>query len=319
MALEASAQELRAEKERLLRELVTARSERDESREAATRARHQIEALEEEHRRLSRMISASDPSSSMHGEQRIKLTDELRETKVELKTLRSESQRLKERLDRAEAERVEVDGRLAKLDVERAQALEEKQRAEAGRARADEARARAEAAKQRSEEERRAAAEARDSQLAASEEVRRNGEREKRRAAELEAQVERLRERVQKLEGERPTGDHEVSDQARMVQLEEELASLGAELALARAASVAGTASGLDELKRRAEAAHAGINDALSELRTNILVAKDLVAAHGRSVPDAEAARTLREAILVAVDRVEDCKKLLRSLREVIE
>jgi hypothetical protein len=75
----------------------------------------------------------------------------------------------------------------------------------------------------------------------------------------------------------------------------------------------------IEEIKKKAEEAYSGINDMLSELRTNILLAKDLVAEHGRSVPDHEAARTLEDAINVSVDRTEDAKGLLRALREVIE
>ena len=75
----------------------------------------------------------------------------------------------------------------------------------------------------------------------------------------------------------------------------------------------------LGEIKKKAEEAYSGINDALSELRTNILLAKDLVAEHGKAVPDHDAARTLEDAINVSVDRTEDAKGLLRALREVIE
>jgi hypothetical protein len=75
----------------------------------------------------------------------------------------------------------------------------------------------------------------------------------------------------------------------------------------------------LTEIKKKAEEAYSGINDALSELRTNILLAKDLVAEHGKAVPDHDAARTLEDAINVSVDRTEDAKGLLRALREVIE
>ena len=75
----------------------------------------------------------------------------------------------------------------------------------------------------------------------------------------------------------------------------------------------------IGEIKKKAEEAYSGINDALSELRTNILLAKDLVAEHGKAVPDHDAARTLEDAINVSVDRTEDAKGLLRALREVIE
>jgi pSer/pThr/pTyr-binding forkhead associated (FHA) protein len=343
IALEASAQELRQEKEKLLREVITARTERDESREAATRARHQIEGLEEEHRRLARLLSSGAGGAA--GEDQAKLVTELRDAKVEVKTLRSESERLKQRVERTDAERVELEAKAAKLDVERAQAHEERQRAEGARARAEEGRARAEAARQRIDEERAAAVSARDSALTGSDMVRREHDRDRKRVAELEAQVAQLkqvgRQRPAAREGARDpardpraTGAHEAAAEARIAQLEGELAKLGAELALVRAAAEeeaptngvalaagGGAAASGDsvEIRRRAGAAYAGINDALSELRTNILVARALVAEHKQAVRDPEAARALEEAIAISVERTEACKGLLRNLREVVE
>jgi hypothetical protein len=101
------------------------------------------------------------------------------------------------------------------------------------------------------------------------------------------------------------TSEIAIPPEARIQQLEEELARL--------------SGNGVAEIKKKAEEAYSGINDALSELRTNILLAKDLVAEHGKAVPDHDAARTLEDAINVSVDRTEDAKGLLRALREVIE
>jgi hypothetical protein len=121
----------------------------------------------------------------------------------------------------------------------------------------------------------------------------------------------------------------EPGHEARIHELEEELSKLATELALAQSQAPAHAGNGaaaqasggeeVAEIKRRAEEAYTGINDALSELRTNIVLAKDLVAEHGAQVPDAEAARTLTEAIQISMDRTEDAKGLLRALREVIE
>src|SRR5581483_8004174 len=114
-------------------------------------------------------------------------------------------------------------------------------------------------------------------------------------------------------------------------QLEEELSKLATELALAQeqaanasthaAAGAQTNAGGADvaEIRKRAEEAYTGINDLLSELRTNVLLAKDLATEHGPHIPDADAAKTLAEAIQISVDRTEDTKGLLRALREVIE
>jgi hypothetical protein len=120
------------------------------------------------------------------------------------------------------------------------------------------------------------------------------------------------------------TAEIQVPAEARVHQLEEEVARLEQELA-AKGGGVAASGNGsahvvqLTEIKRKAEEAYSGINDALSELRTNILLAKDLVAEHGKAVPDHDAVRTLEDAINVSVDRTEDAKGLLRALRVVIE
>jgi hypothetical protein len=123
------------------------------------------------------------------------------------------------------------------------------------------------------------------------------------------------------------TAEIQVPAEARVQALEEEVAKLERDLAAAKAAAgatpAAGAANGqhatIEEIKHKAEEAYSGINDALSELRTNILLAKDLVAEHGSAVPDHVAVRTLEDAINVSVDRTEDAKGLLRALREVIE
>jgi hypothetical protein len=120
------------------------------------------------------------------------------------------------------------------------------------------------------------------------------------------------------------TSEVAVPPQAYVHQLEEEVARLERELQAHAGGGGAATAGNghvvqLTEIKRRAEEAYSGINDALSELRTNVLLAKDLVAEHGKAVPDHEAVRTLEDAINVSVDRTEDAKGLLRKLREVVE
>jgi hypothetical protein len=124
------------------------------------------------------------------------------------------------------------------------------------------------------------------------------------------------------------TSEVVVPAEARLQHLEDEVARLERELAAAQAAhgggataapAANGSSAIIVEIKHRAEEAYSGINDMLSELRTNILLAKDLVAEHGSSVPDHAAVRTLEDAINVSVDRTEDAKGLLRKLREVVE
>ena len=111
--------------------------------------------------------------------------------------------------------------------------------------------------------------------------------------------------------------DATFSNESRVRALEEELAQLGSELALARAELEGNGSNGLaDEVKRRAHAAYESVNDALSQLRSNILLAKKLV---GELGGDSETARSLSAAIAASIDSAEDAKGVLRGLREVAE
>ena len=92
---------------------------------------------------------------------------------------------------------------------------------------------------------------------------------------------------------------------------------LAAQPAAAPAPSAAAPPSGGGDaaLKQRVEEVYHGINDILSELRTSVLLAKDLVAEHKPADP--AAAQSLTDAVQSSVDKTEDAKGLLRSLREV--
>src|SRR5207253_2496586 len=57
IALETQSKELRAENERYLRDAITIKNDRDEASEKLERAKHNIEALHEEHRRLVRVMN----------------------------------------------------------------------------------------------------------------------------------------------------------------------------------------------------------------------------------------------------------------------
>jgi DNA repair exonuclease SbcCD ATPase subunit len=206
-------------------------------------------------------------------------------------TLQESQKRLEERLAKAEAARAKAEESLADMTKERQQAMQQADR------------------------------------------LMIDVDREKKRASELQLELEREREAHagaspdMLVEAAHPrlmdnTSEIAVPNEAKLHQLEEEVSRLQRELQAAqRRQPVASNGHGaqIEEIKRKAEEAYSGINDALSELRTNILLAKDLVAEHGRGVPDADAARTLEDAINVSVDRTEDAKGLLRALREVIE
>ncbi len=369
ISLEASAQDLRQEKERFLRELVTARSEREEAKSQLSSVRNQLEGMEEENRRLQRVVS---DASGGNADESLRLATDLRQSRVALKTIEAERDRFIERAERAESARTDVEQKLAKLEVERMQALEEKQRAISARERADEALARVEVQRKASDEARKGT-EATDARLLgeidklrseldaaklAADEAKaaaakrapavRSTERDMHPTAAMSAaimnessvntrpvnvdvstgpiDVEERGDFHEEMtwdgEGDR-TGGNGKDAELRIGQLEEELASLGSELAIAKAELEGARAEGpqqgssselVREIQRRAEEAYNGVNDALSELRTNILLARRLV---GELGADSAAKSELAAAISTSVDRAEDAKGILRVLREV--
>jgi chromosome segregation ATPase len=260
------------------------------------------------------------------------LSTEVRELKIELKKAQSELSRANERLETVERERNQMEDQLAKIDLDRASAMQSKGTLQESQKRLEERLAKAEAARAKAEEALGDAQKERQQAMQQADRLMIDVDREKKRASELQTELEREREAhagasSTMIEASRNprlvdnTSEIAVPNEAKLHQLEEEVSRLERELRAAqqRAASSNGHGGDIEEIKRKAEEAYSGINDALSELRTNILLAKDLVAEHGRAVPDADAARTLEDAINVSVDRTEDAKGLLRALREVIE
>ncbi|MDB4964456.1 MAG: Forkhead-associated protein [Myxococcales bacterium] len=339
MSLETAVKDGRAERDRLQREHIGIKNERDELRDKVIRQNHQVEALEEEQRRLARMLSDGGGGGGGDNSEHVRLATEVRELKVELRKAETERTRFQERLETVERERAQLEDQFAKLDIDRASAMQSKGTIDAARARLEEKLGKTEAARAKAEEALADAVKGRDTAMQSADRLMVDAERERKRAAELEAELKRTREAMagassaMLAESQHPqlvdsTSEIRIPDAARIHHLEEEVSRLEEELARAsKAGGGGGLAAGnghgevvqLTAIKRKAEEAYSGINDALSELRTNILLAKDLVAEHGRSVPDHDAARTLEDAINVSVDRTEDAKGLLRALREVIE
>ncbi len=371
ISLEASAQELRQEKERLLRELVGARSEREEAKTQLLSTRNQLDAFEEEHRRLQRALSQGSGGGA---DESMRLATDLRQARVALKTIEAERDRFTERAERAEIARTEVEQKLARLEVERMQALEEKQRAVSARERAEEALARGELQRKAADETRKGVEAAEAKRLLEVDRLRRELDEAKQALDEAKQALDEAKQEIARAAakpelvvrapkrteqrtmpsrldgatapidmGERAgsdgagdfqdemtwdgqgdrTGGGAVDAELRIGQLEEELANLGSELAIAKAelegARAAAPASGesdqlLREIQRRAEEAYNGVNDALSELRTNVLLARQLV---GELGAESETTHALAAAISSSVDRAEDAKGILRVLREV--
>jgi chromosome segregation ATPase len=343
MSLETAVKDGRSERDKIVREQMALKNERDELRDKVVHQQHQVEALEEEQRRLARMLSdsgsAAGSSSGGGSDELVRLGQELRELKVQLKTAESERTRLAERLEATETERKRLEAEHAKIDVDRAQALQQKSTIDAARARLEEKLAKAEAARLKAEEALGALQASVQQSKESTDRLMVEVEREKTRASELELELARTREAIVDAPKEMieaathpellaSTAEIAVPAEARIHELEDEIERLKGLLTSSlheddlptnvKPRPAVENGANASEIRKKAEEAYSVINDALSELRTNILLAKDLVAEHGHAVPGA-AGRTLEDAINVSVDRTEDAKGVLRELRRVIE
>ena len=334
IALESATKDLRAEKERTLRELVDTKAQRDDAKDRLSRAETKVEGLEEEHRRLARMMS-SQGGGGVSGEDFAKLAAEIRELKIENKKLENMTVRLQGEAERANSERSRVAEETAHLEVTKRELQEERKSMEAARDRAEEKLLRAESGRQRLEEEKAETARARDAALASAHDVRTLHDRALRRISELETQIS---------SGGSAPVDNEVVKRAqatlddavgakgraesRVKELEQDLATLRADLAKARTAGVSATADDHtppegtrmpeSALKIKAQEVYDGINESLSSLRTIILTAKGLFQEVKDSVSDEDARKALGDAIAESMARTEEAKGTLRGLREVL-
>jgi pSer/pThr/pTyr-binding forkhead associated (FHA) protein len=325
IALESASKDLRTEKEKILRELVDVKNQRDDLRDKLNRSEAKVEGLEEEHRRLARMMGGDSGGTS--NEEISRMAGELRELKVDAKKIEIEKARALENLQRIEADREKLLEEKARMEVERGQLLEDKKAAESARSRAEEARARAESTRQRLEEEKQQAAQARDAALATADEARRDLDRAQKKldaapsggggAAAKKAEEERDEAVAAKSRAE-----------SKAQKLEDELKKAKAALDAAKADSTppegtalpeAAAAGGGLDLRARAQEVYDGINEALSELRTTILTAKGLFGEVGPRISDEDMRKALGDAIANSMDRTEDAKGLLRGLKELAQ
>jgi len=128
--------ELRAEKERTLKAMGKLKAERDEAATQASRNAAQINGLEEENRRMGRLLVEAQTDSGRGGGQpdhMMKLQSELKDTRVELRQVQADRDRLNEQYDLAERDRQKLEGRLAQVEVDLQEAVHGKLAAESAR------------------------------------------------------------------------------------------------------------------------------------------------------------------------------------------
>jgi len=340
--------ELRSDKEKLIKQQAQLRAERDELRSDAGRQNAQISAIDEENRRLSELL-AQLQSKAVGGrseDDTLKLTEDLKNARIEVRKLESDRDRLQEMNERAEREIEKLEDRVAELEVSLRDSDEKREVARSTKSVAEEAMAKAEARAHKAEEEALEAAKARDVAMSAADDARREADRLRRQIdkadhggghadhAKLEAELAELRGQVRDAVARANDAERQLSavaaerDAAKVevrtyktgsftldvIDADEETTSGAAAADLAGQAKVAAMAE-------RAHEVYEAINDILSELRNNAVLADgefgDLAGQIEGQNPDS--IRIIKEAIDALVGNAEDAKGALRSLKELVE
>jgi hypothetical protein len=337
--------ELRAAKEVTIKDMATLRAERDEQSINAGRYQAQIQAIDEENRRLSRLLVDSQSGkggSTEDANHTLKLADELKEMRVNLRKLESDRDRVQESADRNEKQVDKLDRQVAQLEIDLREASDRRDKAESAKAVAEEAMTKAEVARHKAAEEALEAAKARDAAMSSADEARRELDRTKRRVKELEAgggaaaagaDTAELTAKISKLEREVKTAQDEKADAERgvkRIEAELELARQDAKHARAEleaaqllggdAAAVSAGGDNVDgaQVAAKATEVHDGINDVLSELRNNIVLIQNEFAEMAKE-DSGDSARIIRETLEALLGNAEDAKGVLRSLKELVE
>jgi hypothetical protein len=335
--------ELRADKEKYLKLNAQLKAERDEAATTASRTSAQIVALEEENRRLGRLLVEAQTDSSRGGtgnvDHMLRLTNELKETRVELKKAESDRERLTEQYELAERDRVKLENRMAQIEVELQETSHGKLMAESARNVAQDALAKAEVARHRSAEEALNASKARDVASTGGDDARRELDRMRRKIAELEKASttpgapaldpkELQHERESSERKIREANDKAIAAERSLKALQAEVdaaktdaAKARAEAARARAAADSHSVSVIETgstqaITRAAGEVYDAINDILSEMRNNMVLVKDELP---NLKGNAGTMQAVSEAVEALVDNAETAKGALRGLRDLAE
>src|SRR5262249_57153375 len=148
----------------------------------------QINGLEEENRRLGRLLVEAQTDAGHAGAQPdhlMKLTGDIRELRVELKKVEADRDRLDEQYKLADRDREKLEGRLAQIEVELQEAVHGRIAAESARNVAQDALAKAEVARHKAAEEALSASKARDAASTGRADAPRSLQRPRKRLAHL--------------------------------------------------------------------------------------------------------------------------------------
>ena len=336
--------ELRGDKEKSLKGIAQLKAERDEHAQTASRTSAQIVALEEENRRLGRLMVEAQTDASRGGsgnpDQMMRLTTEAKDLRVELKKLEADRDRLAEQHGLADRDRTKLEGKLAQTQVELQEVTHAKLAAESARNVAQDALAKSEIARAKAAEEALAAAKARDAASTGGDDARRELDRLRKRVAELEAAGSAAGAAPavdpKELQREREASERKLKDaqdaaaaaerslkalQAEVDAAKTDAQKARAEVARARAAAdskaeaVVDAAPAVDgEMAKVAREVYEAINDILSEMRNNMVLVQG-------ELPNLQASPQTMQAVHEAVEGLvagaETAKGSLRMLRDL--
>lgn len=310
--LESQVKDLRQRNENQEKELVQTRGERDNLRDRVQRSQHQVDQLRDELERqrgeMSNQAQGNEQLVNLSRENST-LREQLIEAQANIDELHKTAQRATEELGQVE----KLKAQLKQLEEERA-SYKQKLQEKAEVAARDAATQASDKLKARFEEERK--------QLIAERDAALREKHEAQLAPSAPPPPDRSEE-IAKLRAELSAAAAQLAEaQARQKELEQKAAS--AQTGGAAASAQTGNAGGgaeqaVAELKAVAASAYDGINDALSELRLAIVMAQNTFEKTERSIADRDAAKTVRDAIEQTLERAEEAKGHIRSLRSLID
>lgn len=277
----------------------------------------------------------------------MRLTNELKEARVDLKKMEADRDRLNESYTNADRDRQKLEGRLAQMSVELQETQHAKMAAESARNVAQDALAKAEVARHKSAEEALSATKARDAASTGGDDARRELERLRKKVADLEAQKPATAggPDPKELQHEREQAERKLKDAtARADQAERAMKGLQAEMdaaktdaqkaraeaARARAAADSaaeavveaaggganGGSGGNAELQKAAGEVYESINDILSEMRNNMVLVQGELP---NLTANAETMAAVTDAVESLVNGAETAKGALRGLRDLAQ
>jgi chromosome segregation ATPase len=330
---EVAIKELREAREKQIQIQAQLKSERDELQTDLRRQQAQLQAVEEENKRLSRMMTEAQTGGQAAS---VDLTNELLEARIEVKKLEADCDRYQELYEQARSEALQLEERVSQLDTDLRTARDSTTAATSTQSVVEDSLTKAEAARHKAAEEALRATRERDEARTLAEQMRRETDRLKRRIEELEsgspqgtgdaearAEKEALQHQVALAESragalERSLGELRTELEAARSQLEAAPGAQPGAQAGAQAGSGGASPEAMEAIRNKAVEVYESINDVLSDIRNNLrLVHSDFTGLAGERNDDS--VRTIFETLQTLIDSAEDAKGVVRGLREIAE